>query len=63
MVCPMDPDDFIAIWVTIKGHTTKKAKQIRNSFGLKSSTFSWLTTMVYRIYKGIKYLNKVFQAQ
>lgn len=62
-VCPMDPDDFITIWVTKKGHTTKKAKQTWNNFGLKSSTFSWLPTMVYRIYEGIKYLNKVLQAQ
>lgn len=61
-VCPMDPDDFITIWVTTKGHTTKKAKQIQNSFGFKRSTFSWLPTMMYRIYEGIKYLNKVLQA-
>lgn len=62
-VCPMGPDDFITIWVTIKSHNTKKAKQTQNSFSLKSSTFSCLTTMVYTIYESIKYLNKVLQVQ
>lgn len=62
-VCPMDPDDFTTIWVSMKSHTTKKAKQTQNSFGLKSSTFSCLTTMVYTIYESIKYLNKVLHVQ
>lgn len=63
-VCTVDLDDFVSILVSVKGHATKKnPKQIWNSFGLKSSTFSWLPTMAHRIYKGIKYLNKVLQAQ